>query len=251
MSPSEPVTSRTALAPTSARLRPPSSAVNTQGVRLPHSAQHEQPWLVHDIARDFTLDEVWEFPISADASKGETFRSFCDLEDAARAEPLSGPAEWLIQFRMLLGKLGLDRKTNQLPIPGCTETSVWERLKPEDRQPMPAPDSRFPFRIVYDRESERLLEFSNGSLHGLLHLSWAHKTGTLFAPRMAVYVKTRNAFGKMYMALIYPFRVLVVYPAILRTARRRWEQHRLKQSRLKQSRAEADLKPSQAEAELS
>lgn len=196
-------------------------------VRLPNATQDEQPWLVRDIARDFTLDEVWEFPIQADASKGETFRTFCQMEDAARAEPLSGPAEWLVQFRMLLGKLGLDRESNQLPIPGCTETTVWERLKPEDRHPVPPPDSRFPFRMVYDRETERLLEFSNGSLHGLLHLSWARKTGTLHSPRMAVYVKTRNRFGQMYMSLIYPFRVLVVYPAIMRASKRRWEQRRL------------------------
>lgn len=184
----------------------------------------EQPWLVHELARDFTLDEVWEFPIQADASKGETFRTFCQLEDAARAEPLSGPAEWLVQLRVLLGKLGLDRQANQLPIPGCSETSVRQRLKPEDRQPVPASDSRLPFRMVYDRETERLLEFSNGSLHGLLHLSWAHKTGTLSSPRMAVYVKPRNRFGQLYLSLIYPFRVLIVYPAILRAARRRWEQ---------------------------
>lgn len=192
-------------------------------MRLPLSAQDEHPWLVRDIARDFTLDEVWEFPIEADASQGDTFRSFCALEDAARAEPLSGPAEWLVKLRLLLGKLGLDRETHRLPIPGCAERSVWERLKPEDRQPVREPDSRFPFRMVYDREAERLLEFSNGSLHGLLHLSWAPKAGALHAPRMAVYVKPRTWLGKMYMQLIYPFRVLVVYPAIMRASKQRWE----------------------------
>jgi hypothetical protein len=182
---------------------------------------------VREVARDFTLDAVWEFPITADAGKGETFRAFCKLEDAARSEPLSGPAEWLIQFRLLLGKLGLDRQANELPIPDCTETSVWERLKSEDRQPVPAPDARFPFRLVYDRDTERLLEFSNGSLHGLLHLSWARKTDTLHAPRLAVYVKPRGWFGRLYMALIYPFRVLVVYPAIMRASKRRWERRQL------------------------
>lgn len=195
----------------------------SSGMRLPPSVMDNRSWLVCALAHDFTLDEVWEFPILADASRGETFRTFCQLEDAARAEPLSGLAEWLVQLRLLLGKLGLDRQTNQLPIPGCTETSVRQRLKPEDQQTVPAVDSRLPFRMVYDRENERLLEFSNGSLHGLLHLSWAHRYGSLHAPRMAVYVKTRSTFGRMYMALIYPFRVLVVYPAILRAAKRRWE----------------------------
>lgn len=134
-----------------------------------------------------------------------------------------GPAEWLIRLRLLLGRLGLDRGTNQLPIPGCSETSVSERLKAEDREPLPARDARLPFRVVYDRDSERLLELSNSTVHALLHLSWAHKTGTLYAPRMAVYVKPRGWFGRLYMALIYPFRVLVVYPAVLRASQRRWE----------------------------
>jgi hypothetical protein len=194
-------------------------------MRVPRATHYEQPWIVHELARDFTLDEVWEFPISADASKGETFRTFCQLEDAARDQPLSGPAGWLMQLRVLLGKLGLDRAINVLPIPGCAEVSVRERLKPEDRQALPLADS--PFQTVYDLEAERLLEISNGSLHALLHFSWAHKAGSLHAPRMAVYVKTRNWFGRMYLGLIYPFRMLVVYPAIMRAAQRRWQRRAL------------------------
>lgn len=195
-------------------------------MRLPLSTQAETPWLVSQLAGDFTLDEVWEFPITGDASKGETFRTFCDQEDKARAEPLPGLANLLIRLRLLLGKLGLDRETNQLPIPGCQETSVWERMKPEQRTPMAPTDSRIPFRIVYDLDSERLLELSNSTVHALLHFSWARKSGTLHAPRMAVYIKPRGWFGRAYMALIYPFRVLVVYPALVRSAQRRWEQRR-------------------------
>jgi hypothetical protein len=192
-------------------------------MRLPLSAQTEHPWLVSQLAGDFTLDEVWEFPIAGDASKGETFRTFCKQEDDARSEPLPGLANLLVQLRTLLGKLGLDRETNQLPIPGCKETTVWERLAPEQRKPMAPADSRFPFRTVYDLDSERLLEISNGTVHALLHLSWVPKAGTLHAPRLAVYVKPRGWFGRAYMALIYPFRVLVVYPALLRSATQRWE----------------------------
>ena len=45
---------------------------------------------------------------------------------------------------MWRGKLGIARRTNQLPIPDCTETSVWERMRPEDRQPMAPPQTRLP-----------------------------------------------------------------------------------------------------------
>jgi hypothetical protein len=217
-------------------------------MRLPLSAAREQTWLVHELAHDFVLDEVWEFPIVADASRGETFRTFCQLEDAARNEPLPGPARWLVQLRSLLGRLGLDRQLHQLPIPGCTETSVWERLKPEDRQAVQPPAGPLPFRLVYDRESERLLEFSNGSLHGLLHLSWSPKGGSLHAPRLAVYVKTRNRLGRAYMGLIYPFRILVVYPAVLRAAQRRWQLHRSQMGLSAQGREQREQQPSAAPA---
>jgi hypothetical protein len=199
-------------------------------MRLPLSAQNEHPWLVCELAPDFTLDEVWEFPIHADASRGETFRLFCKLEDDASAEKLPGLAQWLVQLRLLLGKLGIDRSSHQLPIPGCQETSVRARMKAEDLGPVMEPAGQFPFRMVYDRENERLLEFSNGTVHGLLHLSWVARDKNFHSPRMAVYVKPRGWFGRLYMALIYPFRVLVVYPAVIRTSANRWNRRKLAQS---------------------
>jgi hypothetical protein len=39
---------------------------------------------------------------------------------------------------------------------------------------------------------------------------------------MAVYVKPVSRFTPLYMALIDPFRRLVVYPALGRHAQRRW-----------------------------
>ncbi len=39
---------------------------------------------------------------------------------------------------------------------------------------------------------------------------------------MAVYVKPRGLFGKGYMALIKPFRYLIVYPALTRQTERMW-----------------------------
>jgi len=40
--------------------------------------------------------------------------------------------------------------------------------------------------------------------------------------QMAVYVKPRGLFGKGYMALIKPFRYLIVYPALMRQTERMW-----------------------------
>jgi hypothetical protein len=40
---------------------------------------------------------------------------------------------------------------------------------------------------------------------------------------MAVYVKPRGLFGRGYMALIKPFRYLIVYPALTRQLGRAWD----------------------------
>jgi len=40
---------------------------------------------------------------------------------------------------------------------------------------------------------------------------------------MAVYVKPRGTFGKAYMALIKPFRYVIVYPALMRQFERAWD----------------------------
>ncbi len=82
---------------------------------------------------------------------------------------------------------------------------------------------RFPFRVVYERDNERLLEISNSTVHGLVHFAWMQRDETHYSPVMAVYVKPRGWFGRVYMAAIYPFRVLVVYPALMRSAKRRWK----------------------------
>jgi Protein of unknown function (DUF2867) len=195
-------------------------------MRLPLAVHMDRPWKVHELARDFQLDEVWEFPIEADESKGETFRLFCAVEDRASFEPLPGPAEWLVRLRLFLDRLGLERVTTDRAIPGCREVSVRDRMKDPAPAPVVAQAGRFPFRIVYDDANERLLELSNATVHALLHLGWTRKRGTIFAPVMAVYVKPRGNFGRAYMALIYWFRVLIVYPAIMRATRSHWERWR-------------------------
>jgi len=44
-----------------------------------------------------------------------------------------------------------------------------------------------------------------------------------FQGQMAVYVKPRGSLGKAYMALIKPFRHLIVYPALMRQIAQAWD----------------------------
>ena len=64
-------------------------------MRLPNNRHYEFPWRVHELATDFRLEDLWEFPITADTRQGhgEWSQSLlgvgpqADLDDP-EAEPL-------------------------------------------------------------------------------------------------------------------------------------------------------------------
>jgi len=55
-------------------------------------------------------------------------------------------------------------------------------------------------------------------------LSALVETATGYRFYLAVYVRNVSRFTPFYMALIDPFRKMIVYPSLLRTIRSRWEQ---------------------------
>ena len=61
-------------------------------------------------------------------------------------------------------------------------------------------------------------------MHAVLHLAWVDQGENLYRGQMGIYVKTRGALGAAYMALIGPFRHLIVYPALMRQIARAWLQ---------------------------
>jgi hypothetical protein len=194
-------------------------------MRLTVAAHIQHPWLVRSIASDFVLDEVWEFPFEASAAAGDSFETFCAMQDAAQTrKPGRGLADLLMRFRLWLGRAGSEDERKPLPIPGCSESSLRERLEPDElSKPLPAlPPSPLPFKLVYQRENERLFEFSSRPVHGLAHYGWVPQGEDKYRAQMAVYFKPRGLVGRAYMALIWPFRVWVVYPAIMRVATAHW-----------------------------
>ena len=117
---------------------------------------------------------------------------------------------------------GWDDERSRLPIPGCEERSLVERLPAELAAEAPPFDPRRDFQLVYATAGERLYEISNATVHALMHLSWVPSDGSRRVAHMAVYCKPRGLLGKLYMAAITPFRLFIVYPALLRSLGRRW-----------------------------
>jgi hypothetical protein len=77
------------------------------------------------------------------------------------------------------------------------------------------------FRVVYRFENEQLLELINRTAHAAA-LSALVETANAYRFYFGVYVRSVSRFTPIYMALIDPFRKLVVYPSLLRAIRAKW-----------------------------
>jgi hypothetical protein len=199
-------------------------------MRLNPELHRTRRYRVQSLAPDFELLDAWAFPILARPSRGQTFARFLKvlhgaLDNESGASPSS---RFLFRLRATLGRIfGWDRALNSLPIPGCSETSLRQRLSEEERRRQRWYDSPHQreqeFRAVYADDLESIAEISNGTLHAILHVSWVELEADRVRPELGVYVKHRGWFGPVYMALIAPFRHFVIYPALLRRVASSWE----------------------------
>ncbi len=213
--------------------------------RRAHAAR---PWRVHTLAPDFELLDLWEVPIAADPARGETFERFLAVfvadgmsgrwpryrlrltspRDVVHGGLLLGAAG-LLAFRRALGQvLRLDDDRDALAIPGRVEHRVRERLADADRvrDTGVLPARIGAFETVYAFGEEALLEIANRTIHALLHVSWVAAGDGRRAAVLAIYIKSRGLGSRAYMALINPFRHLVVYPAWITHVQRSWEARR-------------------------
>ena len=80
-----------------------------------------------------------------------------------------------------------------------------------------------PFRVVYRFENEQLVELINRTAHAAA-LSALVETGNTYRFYFGIYVRNVGRLTPFYMAVIDPFRKLIVYPSLLRSVRTRWNQ---------------------------
>jgi Protein of unknown function (DUF2867) len=127
---------------------------------------------------------------------------------------------FLFALRLLLGRLfGWDSSIHARP-----ERSYLYRLRSDiKRRSVLAPGSPDgPFRLLYVLDRESLAELRNATAHAFLSLALT-KTPAGYRLYIAVYVKPVSRLTPLYMAFIEPFRLFMVYPAIVRGIRRAWE----------------------------
>jgi hypothetical protein len=191
-----------------------------------------QRYRIHDIAKDFQLADVRETPITGAESEFHEFLTILKQASGLHNGNVSSKSEsrlanWIFSVRVWLGRVfRWDRLFNELPIPGCTEISLRDRIAPSDRTELyPKSNSPFPLRPIYQDQRDAALELSNRTVHVVLHYAWVPE-GDRFRAHMALYVKTRGWFGPVYVAATAPVRKYVVYPLIMKQLAKQWRHRR-------------------------
>ena len=177
------------------------------------------PLRVHDFLADVPLHDVWAIDLPH-ARSGISLDEFLRASQAHHSK-LSPVARALLGIRLSVGRfLGWDRE----PVAMARETFI-TRLTPADRSSsLVAAGTRDGlFRVAYRFENEQLLELMNRTAHAAA-LSALVETGTAYRFYFGVYVRNVSRLTPVYMALIDPFRRLVIYPSLLRSVRSTWAQ---------------------------
>jgi hypothetical protein len=193
-------------------------------MRLSNTEHEGHPWVIAQIAPDFELLDVWGLPAQGGPDE---FASL--IEVMASLDPANGDSRAtraLFSLRYRLGRwFGWDDAPGKLPVPGGNEMTLSARV-PEDLRDTaarPVGAGSTTFIPIYRTDNEWAAELSNRTVHAVVHLAWIDQGENLYRGQMGIYVKPRGRFGATYMALIGPFRHLIVYPALMRQVEHAWE----------------------------
>jgi hypothetical protein len=182
-------------------------------MKIPNAEHTKRPWRIHEITRDFELEDVWALPISGGPDDFELLTSRLATAGPP-GEGATGISRLLWTIRRRLGELlGWDREEAGL---GARVPSLRDRL-PDDLRQAPGPRlGELPFSPLYQLDDEFAAELANATVHGVLHIGWVDDGHGRHRGQMAVLVKPNGLTGRLYMAAIKPFRYLFIYPAMMR-----------------------------------
>ena len=188
---------------------------------MPQIAEREferVPLRVHEFLAGVPLHDVWAVDLPRTRS-GVTLAEFLRAASGALFAP-SLATRALLKLRFFIGRIfGWDNVAEKK----ATHQTFADRLTPADRASSLAQAGTFdgPFRVVYRFENEQLEELVNRTAHAAA-LTALVETAKGYRFYFAVYVRNVGRLTPLYMALIDPFRKLIVYPSLLRSVRAKW-----------------------------
>jgi hypothetical protein len=189
-------------------------------MRLPNTAHTSRPWRIHELTRDFRLEDVWALPTPGGPDDFPRL-----VQRIASGKPSQGSSRavrTLFAIRWKFGELlGWDGPDAGL---GSRVPTLRDRLPADLRDAPSGPDFDVPpFRSLYLTGDEWAAEIANPTMHGVLHLGWVPDQRGGYSGQMAVYAKPNGLLGTAYMAAISPFRRLIVYPQMMKQIGRSWK----------------------------
>jgi hypothetical protein len=190
---------------------------------MPQISQREfetLPLRVHNFLAGVPLHDVWAVDLPR-VRPGITLDAFLRAARGRLFAP-SPVVRGLFRLRVFVGRLfGWDSRP---PSKAVSETFA-DRLTPADRAVslVPAGACDGAFDIVYRFENEQLGEVINQTVQAAA-LSALIETASSYRFYFAVYVRNVGRLTPLYMALIDPFRKLIVYPSLLRSVRATWNE---------------------------
>jgi hypothetical protein len=177
------------------------------------------PLRVHAFLAGVPLHDVWAVDLPR-WRNGVTLDEFLRATSNRQFTP-SPLVRMLLDIRLFAGRLfGWDRE----PAAAAWKTFA-ARLTDDDhsRSLASAGTSDGFFRVVYRFENEQLVELINRTAHAAA-VSALVETMSTYRFYFAVYVCSVSRFTPLYMAVIDPFRKLIVYPRLLRSVSANWNQ---------------------------
>jgi hypothetical protein len=188
--------------------------------RLANSTHTERPWRIHELTPDFRVEDVWAYRTPG-AGPDDFPTMLAAMRTAGGFTRQTWPVRFLFAVRWKLGALlGWDNSTAGV---GARVDSLRDHLPTELREAYRGEDSdSMPLKAIYEIDMESARELANKTVHTVMHLSWVQGANGDHELRMAVLVKPNGWPGRLYMAVIAPFRYFIVYPALARQWERAW-----------------------------
>jgi len=191
-------------------------------MRLPNKAHTSRPWRIHEFTRDFRLEDVWALPTPGSAADFPRLVQRIASGNSSQGSPSVVRALFAIRWKV--GELlGWDGPGAGL---GSRVPTLRDRLPVDLRDAPHGPNfEALPFTSLYLLDDEWAAEIANRTMHGVMHIGWVRDEMDGYRGQMAVYAKPNGLLGTAYMAVIRPFRHLIVYPAMTREMGRNWRAH--------------------------
>src|SRR5947208_5927006 len=137
-------------------------------MRLPKDAHTSRPWRIHEIARDFRVEDVWALPTPGGPDDFPLLvESMASLDPSRSSSSAVGA---LVALREKIGELlGWDDPEDGV---GGRVPTLRDRLPAELRDPPEASFEALPFSLLYVTDDEAAAEIANRTMHGVMHLGW-------------------------------------------------------------------------------